>query len=61
MKLFKISQKKTSESRELGFSCCRLAYKIRPVSLNIRSLVVDDAGMERSVAANRNNCGKLDK
>jgi hypothetical protein len=54
-------RKKTSESSESGFSCCRRASRTRPVSLNTRSLVVDDAGIERSGGAKRNNCGKIDQ
>jgi hypothetical protein len=52
-------RKKTSESSESGASCWRLAPKTRPVSLNTRSLVVDDTVVERSCDAKRYNCGKI--
>ena len=38
---------------------CHRASRTRPVSLNILSLVVDDAGIERSGNAKRDNCGKI--
>jgi hypothetical protein len=50
-------RKKTRESNESGLSCCLLASKIRPISLNIRSLVVDDVEIESIAGAKRDNCG----
>jgi len=51
--------KKTSESSESGFSCCFLASKTRPASLNIRSRVEDEAGTESSGDAKHDNCGYI--
>jgi hypothetical protein len=49
---------KLRKTRESTFSCCGLASKIRPVLLNTLLLAVDDAGIERSGSAKRDNCGK---
>jgi hypothetical protein len=51
--------KKTREASESGFSFSLLASKIRPVSLNIRSLVIDDAEIESITGAKRDNCGYI--
>jgi hypothetical protein len=55
----KFRKKKTNESNESGFSCCLLASKTHPVSLNIRSLVADEASIESSGNAKRDNCGYI--
>ncbi len=54
-------RKKTSKSSESGLSCCRRASRTRPVSLNTRSLVVADAGIEKIGGAKLDNCGKIDE
>jgi hypothetical protein len=51
--------KKTNDSSESGFSCCFLASKTRPASLNIRSRVEDEAGTESSGDAKHDNCGYI--
>jgi len=47
---------RTSESSESEFSCCLVASKTCPVSVNIRSPVVDEAGTESIDGAKRDTC-----
>jgi hypothetical protein len=49
------------KTRESTFSYCSLVSRIHPVLLNTLLLAADDAGIERSGGAKRDNFGKIDE